>query len=176
MREATVYQPEDRRSIERNLYCPYCGNTNQWQIDVRLWHDVRLEFGGISVALDADRTHRVLSRVECHIDRMASLSSDSKRPFLHCANCSNAALDMHEQMLEMCYNTGCPGCFHCGNWIDEDDLRESCLACIRQNNGEVDDEHCFTMCPHYDYGLEEVRQHYAITLQELISAAGYDDS
>ncbi|MBN2355251.1 hypothetical protein JXO59_04020 [candidate division KSB1 bacterium] len=99
MREAIVYQPEDRRIVERNLYCPYCGNTNQWQIDLRLWHEVELESGSLTLALDESKTTRILSAIERHIDRMVFLSSDRNKPFLHCANCSNAALDMHEQML-----------------------------------------------------------------------------
>ena len=175
MREATVFQPENRRNIERNLYCPHCGNTNQWQIDLKLMHKLQLESGGITISLDRSRVDKVLSAISRHIERMVILSEDSNKPFLHCANCSNASLDLHQQMLEMCYNAGCPGCFHCGNWIDEQDVRDTCLACIKNNDGDVDEDHCFTMCPHYDYGLEEVRQHYAITLQELKSDAGYDD-
>lgn len=169
MREATVFLPENRRSVEKNLYCPYCGNTNQWQIDLRLMHSAILESGGISVTIDEVRTKKVLTAINRHIDRMVFLSSDSNKPFLHCANCNNAALDMHEQMLEMCYNTGCPGCFHCGQWIDEQTVRDTCSSCIADNFGQVDEDFCFSMCPHYDYGLEEVRQHYSITLAELIN-------
>jgi len=175
MREAIIYQPDARRSIEKNLYCPYCGNTNQWQIDLRLLHNLQLESGGISIALDPGRANKVIDAISRHIERMVFLSEDGNRPFLHCANCSNADIDLQEAIVEMCYNTGCPGCFHCGNWIDESDVRDSCLACIKDNDGDVDEDHCYTMCPHYDYGLEEVRQHYAITLQELKSSAGYDE-
>ena len=175
MREATIYQPEVRRNIPNNVYCPYCGNTNQWQIDLRLLHNLQMGPGGIEIALDQNKAEKFLSSVQRHIDRMVFLSSDSKKPFLHCANCSNSDIDVQEAILEMCYNTGCPGCFHCGNWIDESDVRDSCLACIKDNDGDVDEDHCFTMCPHYDYGLEEVRQHYNITLDELKTLAGYGD-
>ena len=76
-------------------------------------------------------------------------------------------------MIDACYNMGCPGCFHCGQYIDESELRDACLSCIRDNSGNVDEDFCFSSCPHYDYGLEEVRQHYGIALEELIDEAGY---
>jgi hypothetical protein len=175
MREAAIYEPEVRRQVERNLYCPHCGNTNQWQIDLRLFHNLQLESGGISIMLDRSRVDKVLDAINRHIERMVFLSEDNDRPFIHCANCSNASLDLHQQMLEMCYNSGCPGCFHCGNWIEEKEVRDTCVSCIQDHSGSVDEDFCFSSCPHYDYGLDQVRQHYNITLQELKSMAGYDD-
>ena len=173
MREVKVFGPEERRDAINNLYCHYCGNTNQWQIDLGLRHVVECLDNGLAIEVDNKRTRKVLAAIEKNISRMLDRSISGNRTILHCANCGNAELDMHDNAIETCYNLGCPGCFHCGNWIEEDLLRELCEECIKQNSGDVDEEYCFTMCPHYDYGLEQVRQHYAITLTELIRDAGY---
>ncbi len=42
MRKVKTFDPEKRWHIEDNFYCSYCGNTHQWQIDVRLRHIVEL--------------------------------------------------------------------------------------------------------------------------------------
>ena len=165
MREVKIFQPGDRREAINNLYCHYCGNVNQWQMDVRMRHTIVVESNGIAVALDEQRAKKLLCAIERNVSRILYRSESTEKPLFKCANCGNAELDMHENAVETCYNLGCPGCFDCGSWIDEEYLRELCEACIKDNAGEVDEEHCFNMCPHFDYGLEQVRQHYAITLE-----------
>ena len=173
MREINVYEPEQRRDALNNLYCHVCGNTNLFQIDLRLQHIVEYQDGRLTVGLDKGRTDKVVSAIEKNISQVLDRSLCGRRPVLHCANCHNGELDMHEYSLETCYNIGCPGCFDCGNWIEEETLREWCRECIINNNGCVDEEYCFSLCPNSDYGLEQVMQHYNITLEDLIKEAGF---
>ena len=173
MRKAMTFLPHQRRNIEHNLYCPHCGNTHQWHIDVRLLHRIEIDDGSVMLKLDAMQSSRVLSAIERHLLRLLDKSHVRSRPIFRCANCHNIELDTMENNLDTCYNVGCPGCFHCGNWIDEDDLRRLCIECIEENNGIIDEDFCYQHCPHFDYGLEEVRQHYGIALQQLVGDAGY---
>ena len=175
MREIKTYDPDQRRNLEDNLYCPYCGNTNQWMIDIRLKHNLLRTQEGYVVELDETMTNRILEQIARNLSRMLDRSIEREHPIFHCANCGNAELDRYGLMIEACWNLGCPGCFHCGQYISENELRDACLECIQSNSGDVDQDFCFSSCPHYDYGLEEVRAHYSITLEELISEAGYGD-
>jgi len=173
MREIKTYDPAMRRDLQDNLYCPYCGNTHQWKIDIRLKHNIQRSSEGYIVELDETMAQRLLTAISRNIGRMLDRSVEREHPFFHCGNCGNAELDRYGLMIDACYSMGCPGCFHCGQYIDECDLHEACVACIRDNSGNVDEDFCFSSCPHYDYGLEEVRQHYSISLEELIDEAGY---
>jgi hypothetical protein len=157
-----------------NLYCYYCGNKHQWHIDLRLLHYIKVENGSIIVKLDQDQTSKVLNAVNKKLDTMLDKNSERTRPIFRCANCSNPDLDTIANVLETCGNVGCPGCMHCQYWIEEEEMRTMCLECISENSGEVDEEFCYNFCPHYDFGLEDVRQHYAVTLIELIREAGYE--
>ena len=171
MKSPRVFMPEERRNVANNLFCHYCGNTNQWQMDVRVLHKIIGGTDGISCEFDMDKVNKLLNAVERNMARMLERSNDRIRPLFHCANCGNAELDTHESAVETCGYTGCPGCFSCGNFIDEDEMRELCLTCIADNAGEVDEEFCYNQCPWFDYGLEDVRQHYAVTLDDLIKEA-----
>ena len=173
MREVKTYQPDQRRDIENNLYCPYCGNTHQWMMDIRLRHNLSKTSDGFVIEMDEKTASRLLQAISRNIARMLDHSLEQSRSLFHCANCGNAELDLYGNAIETCWNLGCPGCFHCGQYISEDELRDACLACITDNSGNIDQDYCFSSCPHYDYGLEDVRQHYGISLEEFIDEAGY---
>ncbi len=173
MRDVKLFEELDRRDIANNLYCYYCGNTNQWQMDIRVQYIVENADDGIAFQMDPVRSKRILDAVQRNVNRMINHSNIDTKPIFHCANCGNDELEVFEAMQENCWNMGCPGCDHCCNWIDEDELRNLCSSCIEHHQGKVDEDHCFNLCPHYDFGLEQVRQHYAITLDELIREAGY---
>ena len=171
MNTPRVFMPGERREVPGNLFCHYCGNTNQWQMDIRIRHLVNNNGDSITIEIDRTKADRLINAVERNMVRMLERSNDRIRPLFHCANCGNAELDTHENAIETCGYTGCPGCFSCGNFIDEDEMRELCSACISDNAGEVDEEFCYNQCPWFDYGLEDVRQHYKVTLDDLIKEA-----
>jgi hypothetical protein len=171
MKAPRVFMPDERRDVANNLFCHYCGNTNQWQMDVRVRHLATVQSEGIVYEFDKMKVDKLINAVERNVVRMLERSNDRIRPLFHCANCGNAELDTHENAVETCGYTGCPGCFSCGNFIDEDEMRELCIACITDNCGEVDEEFCFNQCPYFDYGLADVRQHYKVTLDDLIKEA-----
>jgi hypothetical protein len=171
MKSPRVFMPVERREVPANLFCHYCGNTNQWQMDVRVRHLVTMQPEGIVYEFDKMKVDKLIKATESNLVRMLERSTDRIRPLFHCANCGNAELDTYNNAIETCGYTGCPGCFSCGNFIDEDEMREMCIACIADNSGEVDEEFCYNQCPWFDYGLEDVRQHYKVTLDDLIKEA-----
>jgi len=59
------------------------------------------------------------------------------KQIIHCANCKEQGVDLQERLLDYCWQTGCPGCDVCGNYIDKDELIETCTECIREHNGLV---------------------------------------
>ena len=136
----------------------------QWQIDVKLRHKLHVRCGDAIVSLDEIEAGKVTKII-------GSIDDDNDK--IRCANCNNAELDDVANALQCCHDSGCPGCFHCGRWIDEDELRDRCHRCIIENYGVVDEDFCYRRCPHYDFGLGEVRQHYGISLEELIHDAGF---
>lgn len=167
MRDRKIFEPDERRWIEDNLYCPYCGSTNQWQFDVRLRHVIENDNGHLIIAIDPKRSDKIKHAIGSDIRR----NLDEGR-FL-CANCQNEHIDYHVLYVESCLSNDCPGCFHCGNWIDKDELIELCEACINKHNGNISEDDCNVLCEHYDNGLGEVREHYGITLDDLKQQLGY---
>jgi len=173
MREAKLFEPEQRRYVEHNLYCTYCGNTNQWQIDMRLHYAVSVTNTGITLSPDEQKTKRIMHNIKQNIHQMLYRSYDREKPLFHCANCGNTMLEMHDQVLECCWSMACPGCFQCGDWLEKEVLVDLCTECIRNSEGHITDDECSYLCPHYDNGLGEVREHYNLTLDELKRTCGY---
>ncbi len=167
MKKVKTYDPEQRRFIEDNFYCGFCGNTNQWQIDVKLRHIVECLSDGFSVSLDEKRAKRISTAIQGFIQR----SLDENR--FRCANCGNTEIEYHFYYLESCWNTDCPGCFHCGNYIEKEMLIDICEDCISKHNGNITEDDCFTLCEHHDFGLSEVRDHHGVTLEDLKRGLGY---
>ena len=173
MRTQKTYSPEERRLIYDNLMCTWCGNTEAFNINLKLRHLIQIKNGHLEVMLFKAFTDKVLRVIKHNMDRLIERCYDGKKSF-YCANCNNTeSIDYHERVVDCCWSMGCPGCFWCGSWIDKDDLVETCTECITDRNGEVDNDYCVTYCPAYDNGLEEVRQHYNITLDEMKKDLGY---
>jgi len=78
-----------------------------------------------------------------------------------------------ERTVDACLNAGCPGCWYCANFLDEETVRELCGDCLISADGKVDAEHCEYGCPNFDYGLGDVRDHYGFSLEELKSELGF---
>jgi|TARA_B100000315_G_scaffold106058_1_gene97264 hypothetical protein len=153
--------------------CTWCGNTEAFNINLKLRHLIQIKNGHLEVMLFKAFTDKVLRVIKHNMDRLIERCYDGKKSF-YCANCNNTeSIDYHERVVDCCWSMGCPGCFWCGSWIDKDDLVETCTECITDRNGEVDNDYCGTYCPAYDNGLEEVRQHYNITLDEMKKDLGY---
>lgn len=172
-REIKYYTPEERRFVLDNLQCHRCGNTNAFCIDLRLGHTIEvLPTGELSIELDqrAEQIFNILSR---RIWSIVEKGNYNDNPLISCANCGDGYVDMQERLLDWCNNMGCPGCDVCGNYIDEEELRNLCLPCISEHNGDITEEDCSYHCPYYEDGLGNVRAHYSITMNELKREVGY---
>jgi len=173
MHNQRIYEPEDRRYVENNLFCSTCGNTHQFSIDLKLRHHVEGLTSGLSVKLEEQQTRKVFQAIETNLERMVDRSTENALGIFKCANCDNGELDFHERLLEICLWTGCPGCWWCGEWMQEEEVIELCSECIHTRDGQIDSEDCFNNCPHYDFGLDEVRRHHGINFQTLRADLGY---
>ena len=172
-RDARYFEPHERRYVENNLFCPFCGNTHAFSIDLRLRHKVECQAGQLSVSLEK-RIKKVLHAIESNISKIIDKGFDRGKPVIKCANCNNdECVDLQERILDWCWQMGCPGCFYCGSWIEEEYLKELCSECIIERNGKIKEEDCSSLCLNYDDGLVQVRDHYGITLQELKEDLGY---
>jgi len=173
MRTQKTYSPEERRYILDNLICSYCGNTEAFNINLKLRHLIQVKNGQLEVMLFKEFTDKVLSVIKRNMDKLVERCYDGKKSF-YCANCDQTeSIDYHERILDCCWNMGCPGCFWCGQWMEKEDLIETCRECINEKKGNVDLDYCDYYCPASDNGLEEVRQHYDITLDEIKKELGY---
>jgi len=108
-----------------------------------------------------------------NIERMLDRSTENALGIFKCTNCDNGELDFHERLLEICLWNGCPGCWWCGQWLEKEELTEMCSECIKSKQGHIYEDDCFNLCPHSDFGLEEVRRHYGFTLKGLKADLGY---
>ena len=174
MRNQKIYNPEERRQILENLICTYCGNTAAFNINLKLRHLLQIKKGQLEVVLFREFTDKVLRVIKHNMDRLVERCYDGRDKSFTCANCDQIeTIDYHERVLDCCWNMGCFGCFYCGNWMDKGDLIETCRDCITERNGNVDLDFCEYNCPVSDTGLEEVRQHYDLTLDEMRKDLGY---
>ncbi|MFC1583877.1 hypothetical protein ACFL4U_04245 [Candidatus Neomarinimicrobiota bacterium] len=173
-REPRIYPPEERRYIADNLLCTCCGNTTAYSIDLRLRHSLSLRPGGLEIGLDRLPTEKLLKALRINLHRVVDRGLYEDRPIIHCGNCGEAeAVDIHERAMDTCWNSGCPGCWWCGNYIEKEEVVQLCSDCIISKEGKVDLEDCLYSCTNYDYGLEGVREHHALSLEELKTELGY---
>lgn len=173
-RALRTYEGDDRRYIDNNLMCTWCGNTNTFNIDLKLDHIITVKNGQLEISLCKINTNRTLNVIKENMDDLVEKCYDGEDKTFYCANCEGIdTLDYHKNIIESCYHTACLGCFHCQNYIDKSELLEICRECITENNGKVDDEFCDTICPASDFGLREIHHHYDITLHEIKTDLGY---
>lgn len=172
-REIRYYEGDERRFTPNNLYCPICGNTNAFSIDLRLKHSVVNRDGQLTVGLDRS-AQKVLQAISKNLWKIVDKGHNEYRSLIKCANCKNNEwLDLHERIIDWCWQMGCPGCFHCQSYIEKEYLLELCNECISERDGRIADDDCQIVCPHYDEGLEHVRYHYGITLEDMKLELGY---
>ena len=176
-REIKVYPPEVRRFISENLLCPACGNTSAFMMDLRLRHSLQIQSKGLEVSLDRVPTEKILKALALNLHKVLDKGFYEDKPRIACANCGETDyIDLLERVMDTCWNSGCPGCSWCGSYIEKEELVNLCSDCITSKDGEVTTETCECGCPNYDYGLDEVRNHYGITLEGLKQDLGYQVS
>ena len=169
-----TWEPEDRRYVEGNLQCQWCGNTTGFSIDMKLKHEVALSGSGLVVGLNRDRQKRIERSLSNNIQKIVDKYHETGKEIVKCSNCEMAeGVDFQERIIDQCWQMGCPGCWHCGLYIDEEEVLTLCRECIRDRNGKIDETDCSTICPNYDQGLSEVREHYGLDLEELKREQGY---
>ena len=176
IRQIKYYEPEERRyGVENNLQCIYCGNTTAFYMNLRLRHQINVEASGlISVELNRQMTERVFKSIAKNIWNIIDKSKIEGKEIVHCANCDESeSVDFQMRVLDWCWQTGCPGCEVCGEYISEEEVRDLCSECIKEHNGEITEEDCQCRCPHYDDGLLQVLDHYGLSLEKLIRELGY---
>ena len=176
-RAVKVYPPDERRNVPGNLLCPSCGNTTAFVMDLRLRHSLTMKGEGIETGLDPVPTGKLLKALERNLFRVVDQALLEEKPRISCANCGdNETVDLLERVVDSCWNAGCPGCWYCANFLDEETVRELCTECLISRNGEVEDETCEYGCPHYDFGLGDVRDHYGFSLADLKTELGFSRS
>ena len=171
---AKSWEPEDRRYVEGNLQCQWCGNTTSFSIDMKLKHEVALTGSGLIVGLNRKREKRIEKSLSSNISSLVDKYHETGKEIVKCSNCKNSeGVDFQERIIDQCWQMGCPGCWHCGEYIDEEEVLSLCRECIREKDGNIDEDDCSIICPHYDQGLSAVREHYGLDLEELKREQGY---
>ncbi|MBT3897014.1 MAG: hypothetical protein HOF29_13200, partial [Candidatus Marinimicrobia bacterium] len=69
-RTVRIYNPEERRFLEDNLYCTFCGNAVAFQIDLKLKHLLKSESGCVSVELLKSYSDRVMNIIKNNVDKL----------------------------------------------------------------------------------------------------------
>lgn len=169
------YPSETRRyGIENNLQCMYCGNTTAFYTNLKLKHEITVEDGYLSVALNKKKTKIVLDAISKNIWDMVDKSKMDGKEVFFCANCDESeSVDFQERLIDYCWQMNCPGCEVCGDYISEEVLKELCCDCINERKGQISEEDCNYSCPNYDNGLMDVFIHYGLTLEDLLTELGY---
>lgn len=167
-RPAKIYSPDQRRNVPGNLLCPSCGNTTAFVMDLRLRHSLSIQPSGLEIGLDRVPTEKLLKALQKNLHKVLDRGFLEEKPTISCANCGdNETVDLLERVMDSCWNAGCPGCWYCANFLDEETVRELCGDCLISTDGKVDAEHCEYGCPNFDYGLGDVRDHYGFSLADL---------
>ena len=141
---------------------------------MKLKHEVQSSSTGLVVGLNSDRQKRIEKSLSSNIHRIVDKYHETGKEIVKCSNCEmSEGVDFQERIIDYCWQMGCPGCWHCGEYIDEEEVRSLCIECIREREGNIDEDDCSTICPNYDQGLSEVREHYGMDLEELKREQGY---
>ena len=143
-------------------------------MDLKLRHRLISKPEGIEIGLDPVPTGKLLKALERNLYRVVDKGLLEDKPKISCANCGELdSVDLLERVLDTCWNSGCPGCWWCGQFIDEETVHELCSECLISRNGKIDAEYCECSCPHFDYGLESVRSHYGFSIEDLKTELGF---
>ena len=173
-RQVKSWEPEARRYVADNLICPYCGNTNAFGIDLKIKHELEMSPQGLAVGLSKIHSDKLTRALAKNLWKILDKGFEDDKPRIICANCGESdGVDLHERLMEICWQTGCPGCFWCGQWLEKSEVIETCHNCIVDRLGNVDEDVCYNSCEHFESGLEQVRIHYGLTLEGLKRDMGY---
>jgi hypothetical protein len=173
-REPKVYPPEVRRYVSGNLLCPSCGNTDQFQMSLRLRHSIQIKSEGLEISLNPVPTKKLLKALAENLYKVLDKGYYEDQPKIACANCGETDyIDLIERVTDACWSNGCMGCFWCGNWMAKEELLDACQACIIEHEGQITEEDCYSVCGYCDNGLSEVQAHYGLTLEEIKRTVGY---
>ena len=168
------WEPETRRYISENLFCPICGNTTAFGLDMRLKYNVENHSQGLELALSEKRTAKLTDALANNLYKILDNGFEHDKPRIVCANCGDKyGIDMHERYVQMCWESGCPGCWWCGEWMEKSEVIDYCQSCIEARRCKVNEDDCYNSCEHFDSGLEQVRAHYGLTLDGLKRDLGY---
>ena len=173
-RTPKTWEPEARRYIADNLICPFCGNTNAFSIDLKIKHDLTMRPEGVEVGLSKVHTDKLTKAMAKNLWKILDKGFEDGNPKIICANCGESdGVDLHERLINVCWQTGCPGCWWCGEWMEKKDVIETCHNCIVDRLGKVDEDVCYNSCEHFESGLEQVQAHHGLTLEGLKRDMGY---
>ena len=105
MRNQKIYNPEERRQILENLICTYCGNTQAFNINLKLRHLLQIKKGQLEVMLFREFTNKVLRVIKHNMDRLVERCYDGRDKSFYCANCDQTeSIDYYERVLDCCWN------------------------------------------------------------------------
>ncbi len=109
------WEPEVRRYISENLFCPMCGNTIAFGLEMRLKYNVESLPQGLEVGLSKDLTNKLTKALAKNLWKILDNGFENDKPRIICANCGDRyGVDMHERYVQACWESGCPGCWWCG--------------------------------------------------------------
>ena len=141
---------------------------------MKLKNEVQTSSTGLIVGLNRNRQKKIEKSLSSNIYRIVDKYHETGKEIVMCSNCEmSEGVDFQERIIDYCWQMGCPGCWHCGFFIDVEEVQTLCSECIRERKGNIDEDDCSTICPNYDQGLSEVREHYGLDLEELKREQGY---
>ena len=169
------YPPETRSYSHNNLQCIYCGNTTAFYSNLKLKHELTVDgSGSLMVELNQKKTQRLMESISNNIWSMIDNAQMTGKEIFFCANCEDSeGVDLQTRLLDYCWQTGCPGCEICCEYISEEDFKDICTDCIKSRDGKITPEDCVYSCDYYDSGLEQVFIHYGTSLEDLLVELGY---
>jgi hypothetical protein len=167
--------PDERPFHWSNLQCGQCGNATSFSMDLKHRFDITVSDGKLEVELQKHHTERIFDVLGKSLEKLLERGWEGKSHAISCGNCGESEwLDFQERTLDSCDWSGCCGCFHCGNYIPESQVRELCTDCINQKKGDIDSDSCWMECPNADNSLLEVLDYYGLSVEKLKRELGYD--
>ena len=174
MSRAKYYPPKERQYLFGNaLQCVDCGNTKAFSLNLRIPYHLTVTGQGIQSSPDDHRLHRIFESLGKNLWRLIDKDIWKGTRTIQCANCHDGFVDFQERLHDMCFHYNCNGCEVCGRYMSEVDVKEICSECLLENDGEVTEEDCTTMCPWTIDGLGDIRAHHDFTLDDLKQEMGY---
>jgi hypothetical protein len=116
-RTLRTYEGNNRRYIDNNLMCTWCGNTCSFNIDLKLDSIITVKNGQIEISLCKSNTKETLNVIKENMDDLVEKCYNGEDKTFYCANCDQSeTIDYQDRILDYCNSSACPGCFHCQNY------------------------------------------------------------